>query len=242
MATQARPTCKQIMAQLKKLGKESHRKTFIRHGAPADAIYGVPVADLKPIQKRIKKDYELSKELFDTGNSDAMYLAGLIGDESKMTKADLNRWARQATWYMISDYSVAWVASESPHAIALATKWIDSKQEKIAATGWATLSNYVAVTPDDEMDLKLFRALLDRVVKEIHAERNAVKDNMNGFVIAVGSCVLPLHKRAIAAAKKIGKVDVDKGDTACIVRDAVEYIGKVEKRGSLGKKRKSPRC
>jgi 3-methyladenine DNA glycosylase AlkD len=242
MTAQKRPTCKQIMTQLKKLGKESNRKTFIRHGAPPDSIFGVPIADLKPIQRQIKKDYELSKELFDTGNSDAMYLAGLIGDETKMTKADLNKWAREATWYMISDYSVAWVASETPHAIAVSTKWIDSKQEKIAATGWATLSSYVAVTPDDKIDLKLFQGLLDRIVKGIHGERNAVKDTMNGFVIAVGSYVLPLHKKAIAAAKKIGKVDVDQGDTACMVRDAVKYIGKTEKRGSLGKKRKSARC
>ena len=52
-AAPKKPTCKQIMAQLKKLGKESHRNIFIRHGGPADRIYGVPVGDMKPIQKKI---------------------------------------------------------------------------------------------------------------------------------------------------------------------------------------------
>ena len=37
--------------------------------------------DLKKYQKRIKKDYQLSLDLYDSGVSDAMYLAGLIADE-----------------------------------------------------------------------------------------------------------------------------------------------------------------
>lgn len=236
------PTCKQLMTQLKKLGKESHRKTYIRHGAPADQIFGVPIADLKPIQKKIKKNYELSLELFDTGNADAQYLAGLIADETRMTKGDLNRWARTAAYSMISNYSVAGVAAESPHALALATKWIESKQEKIAKVGWPTLSGYISITPDEDLDLKLIEKLLDRVVKEIHGERNEVKDGMNSFAMSVGVYVAPLKAKALKAAKKIGKVEVFKGDTACKTHLAEEFIKKVEKQGRIGKKRKTARC
>ena len=242
MATVSKPTCKQIMAQLKKLGKESHRKTFIRHGGPAHAIYGVPIADLKPIQKKIKKDYRLALELFDTGIADAQYLAGLIADETQMKKSDLNKWARDGAWNMVNTSSVAWVAGESPHAIALGMKWIDSKQEKIASTGWSTLSSYLSVTPDEEIDLALFKDLLARVVKEIHGERNEVKDSMNQFVISLGCSVAPLKVKALQAAKKIGKVDVDVGDTSCKIPLAEEYIKKVEEMGRIGKKRKTARC
>ena len=56
------------------------------------------IADLKVIQKKIKKDYELSLALYDTGNSDAMYLAGLIADPDRMTKADLKKWVKGAYW------------------------------------------------------------------------------------------------------------------------------------------------
>jgi len=238
----AKETVKKLMAELKKLGKESHRKTFIRHGGPEDAIFGVPIADLKPIQRRIKKDYQLALELFETGNSDAQYLAGLIADETQMTRTDLNRWAREAAWSMIGIYSVAGTAADSPHAVALGTKWIDAKKESVAATGWSTLSGYVAVTPDDELDVATIGGLLDRVVAEIHDERNEVKDVMNRFVIAVGCSAAPLKKKALAAAKKIGKVEVDMGDTACKVPDATEYIRKVEKMGRTGKKRKTARC
>jgi hypothetical protein len=40
----------------------------------------------------------------------------------------------------------------------------------------------------------------------------------------------PLRDEAIAAARRIGKVEVDHGDTDCKTPDAVEYILKVEAR------------
>jgi hypothetical protein len=65
---------------------------------------------------------------------------------------------------------------------------------------------------------------------------------MNGFVIGVGSYVTPLAARAKAAARAIGKVEVDMGGTACKVPNALEYIAKVESRGKQGTKRKTAFC
>jgi 3-methyladenine DNA glycosylase AlkD len=48
-------------------------------------MFGVKVGDLKPIVKQIKGDQELAMQLYATGNSDAMYLAGLVADGRKMT-------------------------------------------------------------------------------------------------------------------------------------------------------------
>src|SRR5688572_19420796 len=104
-------TTPEILQKLEKLGSPSIKKTLLRHGAK-EPLFGVKVADLKKIQKTIKFDYELSLELYDTGNSDAMYLAGLIADPDKMTKQDLQGWAEKATWTMISEYTVAQVAAE----------------------------------------------------------------------------------------------------------------------------------
>jgi hypothetical protein len=41
-----------------------------------------------------------------------------------------------------------------------------------------------------------------------------------------------LRKKATDVAKRIGKVDVDHGDTSCKTPDAVEYIEKAAKRGA----------
>ena len=84
-------TTTEIMLELTKLGSEQTKKTFINHGAPPNTTYGVKIGDLKIIQKKIKKNYKLALELYDTKISDAMYLAGLIADEKQMTKSDLTQ-------------------------------------------------------------------------------------------------------------------------------------------------------
>jgi hypothetical protein len=65
---------------------------------------------------------------------------------------------------------------------------------------------------------------------------------MNLFVISVATYVTPLHDVAVKAARAIGVVTCDMGDTACKVPAALEYIEKVKARGKLGKKRKTMRC
>ena len=64
---------------------------------------------------------------------------------------------------------------------------------------------------------------------------------MNGFVIAVGAYMKPLNKFAIATAKDIGPVAVDLVGE-CKIPYAPDQIKKMESRGTLGKKRKSPKC
>jgi 3-methyladenine DNA glycosylase AlkD len=234
-------TANEIVDELKSLGNEATKKTLLKHGAK-EPFFGVKVEHLKKIQKRVKKDYQLALDLYDTGISDAMYLAGLIADDAAMTKQDLQRWVEKAYWYMLSEYTVAWVAAESKHGRELAMKWIESPKESIAAAGWATCSSLVATKGDDQLDLGGLKKLLQRVQKTIHQQPNRVRYTMNGFVIAVGCYVPALTEIALSTAKTIGDVSVDMGGTACKVPSAVDYIRKVQQRGSIGKKRKTAKC
>src|SRR2546425_6912625 len=100
----------EVMAELERLGNEQQRKIYRNHGAKAE-MYGVKIGDLKVVAKRIKGDQELALELYDSGNLDAMYLAGLVADGRKMSRKELEAWARAASWGMIAEYTVAWVAA-----------------------------------------------------------------------------------------------------------------------------------
>lgn len=236
------PNVDQVLKELKQKGSEQTRKTFARHGADPGKFFGVKVADMKPIAKKIRGEHELACALYETGNYDAQYLAGMVADGKRMSKRELDGWARNAGWQMVSEYTVPWVASESEHGRAMALKWIDRKQEHIAAAGWNTYSGIVATTPDEALDQKEIRALLKRIEKEIDTAPNRVRYTMNGFVTAVGAHCAPLAKAAKATAKKLGKVEVDMHGTACKVPVALDTIAKIESMGRLGKKRKTIRC
>lgn len=234
-------TSKEVLAELKTMGKESIKKVLINHGA-REPFYGVAVGDLKKIVKKIKSDYPLALELYDTGISDAMYLAGLITDDSKMTKKDLRHWADKAYWYMLSEFTVPWVCSGSEFGHELALEWMDSKKEHIASAGWATYSCLLARKPDSELDLKEIKTLLALIQKDIHKAPNRVRYQMNNFIISVGGYIQSLSDTAVATAKKIGPLEVSMGNTACKVPFAPDYIEKMKARGSLGKKKKTVKC
>jgi 3-methyladenine DNA glycosylase AlkD len=233
-------TKEDIMAYLEAKGSEQARKIYANHGAPIGNFFGVKVGDMKPIQKKIKKNHALSLELYATGNADAMYLAGLIADEKRISAAELDKWVTESSWYMLSEFTVAWVAAESPHGYTLGQKWIDNPAEKIAASGWSTLANWVALdgkTYDNHLIIKL----LERVEKTIHSEQNRVRYAMNGFVIAVGTYITDLREQAVIVAQNIDKVSVNVGKTACKVPFAPDYIQYNIEKGRT-KLKKEVRC
>jgi hypothetical protein len=234
-------TAKEIMEEMKPLGSESYKKVIFNHGVK-EPCFGVKIGDMQKIQKRIKKDYQLALDLYDTGNYDAMYLAGLIADDVRMTKKDLQRWVAKAYCRPLYGATVPWVAAGSTHGWELALEWIDSKTALIVAVGWGTLGSLVSIKDDSELDLAELKRLLQRVQKSIHQAQDVVRSQMNSFVIAVGSYVQPLTDTAIQTGEKIGPVTADMGNNSCQVPFAPDYIRKVQKRGTIGKKRKTAKC
>jgi 3-methyladenine DNA glycosylase AlkD len=234
-------TVAEVMQELESLGSDQTVKTFRRHGANGP-MFGVKIGDLKQVLKKIKGNQALALGLWDTGNSDAMYLAALVADGSQMTAKQLDAWAKSAWWQMLSEYSVPWVASEHPEAFAIAKKWIASKRPQIQTSGWNAYSSAISIRADADLDLAEIEELLQWVERDIQQADNRVKYVMNGFVIAVGSYVKPLLSKAKATAKRIGIVEVNLGDTACKVPLATEYIAKVEQSNRVGQKRKTAKC
>ncbi|MFT4533968.1 MAG: 3-methyladenine DNA glycosylase AlkD [Saprospiraceae bacterium] len=234
-------TAKDILKELKDYGNEQTKKTLMTHGA-IEPLYGVKVADLKKILKKTKKSHELSLELYATGNSDAMYLAGLMADEKQITKDQLEDWVDKAYWSYLCEYVVPWVAAETEFGMELGLKWIKSDRETVASGGWGTLAYYAAVNDDEKLDTEVYIKLLDTVKNEIHSAQNRVRYTMNGFVIAVGQYITALTGKTQEVAIEIGKVSVDVGGTACKVPLAIDFIDKAIDKGRVGKKRKTARC
>ena len=230
-----------VMAELEAMGNPQTKKIFMNHGA-REPFFGVKVGDMKTILKKAKNNHGLALALYDTGNADAMYLAGLMADKKKVTPEELDHWVDGAYWYMVSEYAVAALAAESAHGLALGMKWIEDEREHVANAGWATLGHCVSLLPDDQLDTEVLGDLLARVEQSLHQAPNRVRYTMNGFVIAVGSYVAALTERAKEVAEKIGKVSVDMGGTACKVPLATATIAKIEKMGRIGRKRKNARC
>ncbi len=234
-------TVQEVMQELESMGSEQTRKIFGRHNGP-EKMFGVKVADLKKILKKIKKDHGLAMELYNTGNADAQYLAGLAADPKQMSREDLKNWAETASWQMVAEYSVAWNVGESEYCIELCEEWRQSGQERMEQVAWASLGAHMIYDKREPIDKDYLISLINEVVKTIHGKSNRVKYVMNGFIIAVGSAEPDLYAECMSAAKEIGKVEVFMGETSCKVPFAPEYLEKIKKMGRLGNKKKTLKC
>ncbi|KAF0241904.1 MAG: hypothetical protein FD180_4194 [Planctomycetota bacterium] len=224
-----------VMSALEKAGSAQTRKTYLRHGAE-EPMFGVSFATLKTLYKRIGVDHELALALWDTGNFDARNLAVKLVDPARMSSADLDRWATAPGARMCHGY-IAAIAVEGPHARAKADAWLASKDEWLRCSGWllaGTMSMRDEATPDS-----WFSGRLAEIEKSIRSAPNEERGAMNQAVIAIGCRNASLRKVATAAAKRIGKVEVDHGDTSCKTPDAAQYIDKTWAH-SLSKKFESP--
>lgn len=231
----------QVMMELESLGTEQTRKIYRNHGITGE-LFGVKISDLKVLRKEVKKDQALALALFETKNYDAMYLAGLAVNPKEMTQAKLEHWMALTGSKLVAEYIIPPVAAMSPHALPLIKKWLASDDEIMKSCGYATLSHYISITPDEALDLKWLSDVLDDIAKNIHSQQNRVRHCMNGLVIAIGTYVEPLNAKAMDVAEVIGKVSVNMGATSCKVPLATAYIEKVTTAGRVGKKRKSCRC
>jgi 3-methyladenine DNA glycosylase AlkD len=222
-APRARMSLAQAMKELEKAGSAQTRKTYARHGAK-EPMFGVSFAVLKELTKKIDVDHELALALWDTGNFDARNLAVKIVDPARMSSADLDKWARETSTSRMCGGYVGMLAGEGPHAAKKLEAWLGAKDAKLRAAGRALLG--FLAQRDETMPDAYFEKKLAEIEKTIHTAPNGDREGMNMGVILIGLRNANLRKAATAAAKRIGKVEIDHGDTDCKTPDAAEYIEK----------------
>jgi 3-methyladenine DNA glycosylase AlkD len=227
MPTLAKPkalrmTLEETMSALEKSGSAQTRKTYARHGATGP-MFGVSFATLKIMLKRIRIDHELALALWDTGNLDARNLAVKIVDPARMSVPDLDRWASVPTPRFCGDY-VPYVAVDGPHARGRCDAWRASSNAAKRRSGWGLVG--ALAMRDEAMPDAWFALRLAEIEASVQASPNAQREAMLYALIAIGGRSAGLRKAATAAAKRIGKVEIDVGDTACKTPEAVPTMEK----------------
>jgi 3-methyladenine DNA glycosylase AlkD len=220
---------KGLMQELKSLGSEQTRKIYKRHG--------VNYVHQGALKKKIKVDQDLAEQLWKSGNHDARVLATMIADPAK-SAAILDTWVKDINSYPISD-AVATFACQTAPDRKKVESWMKSKDEWMGCFGWSLFARLARLdAPFSEESLEDH---LETVERDIHKAKNRVKHSMNSALISIGVRSEKLQKKALAVAARIGKVEVDHGDTDCKTPDAAAYIRKTAGRMSKPKTAKTKR-
>jgi 3-methyladenine DNA glycosylase AlkD len=212
----------EVMRALKDAGTEQNRKVYRRHGVKGK-MFGVSYALLGKLRNKIKTDHELAVQLWETGNHDARVLATMIADPERLTAKTLDAWVKQVDNRGLAG-ALSDVAAGSPSARARMEKWTASRDEMTACAGWHTLASISR--QDNGLPDSYFAKHLKTIETKIHKSDNWARYAMNNALINIGVRNAALEKKATAAAKRIGKVEVDHGETGCKTPDAAAYIKK----------------
>ncbi len=215
-------TVKEVLDQLHALSDPRAVRNWERIGNDPKNYIGVALTKLKNLAKKIKKNHELSLELWKTGIHDARVLACLIADPLRVTEAQIDEWMKQIRNTELGDQIANYVVSGGPFAMKKMKQWTKSKDEWTKRTGYmlvAAMAGHPQILSDEDLE-----AILETIEEEIHRSPNYARDGMNWALIKIGYRSTALNKLAMAAAKRIGPVQVDYGDTSCKVPDAIAYL------------------
>ncbi len=221
-------TAKSVLAELESLGTGQNRKVYARHGV-ASPMFGVSYANLGKLKKKIKSDHALAEELWKSGNHDARILATMVADPEQASSSLLDAWVKELDNYVVTD-AFSSLASKAPQSTSKMKKWMRSRDEWISSAGWNMVTSKALW--DDSIDDAFLEDCLKTIESKIHTSKNRVRHSMNSALISIGMRNAKLEKKALAAAKRIGRVEVDHGETGCKTPEAASYIAKAKARKS----------
>lgn len=216
------PDSAAVLKLLRSKGTAQNRKVYARHGWP-EPLCGVSFADLRALAKRLGTDQALAQDLWSSGVADARVLATMVADAPSMTRRELEAWLADIRFYTLADLFSALVA-RSPLRRALCDAWRDSRDDFTGQAGW-NLVGLLAM--QGEVGPEFLAARLKDIGSDLHGAPNRTRHAMNMALAAIGGHCEPLRKRALALARRLGKVHVDHGETGCKTPDAAGYIAKI---------------
>ena len=225
--------CDETLAKLEELGTPQNRKVYPRHGVKGP-LFGVSYANLRKLAKRLAPDHRLAVELWSSGNHDARVLATMVDDPSRISEGTLRERLADVDNYVLAD-ALASLVGRTSLQDELAGDWTADPEDEWAGTvGWSLVAAQaldVESSPPDEY----FAEKLSYIEGNIATAANRVRHSMNGALIAIGCRSRELRKAAEQAARRIGKVKVDHGQTSCKTPEALPYLARAWSRKTKGR-------
>ncbi|MBK7867006.1 MAG: DNA alkylation repair protein [Ignavibacteriales bacterium] len=215
-------TVDQIGEWLHKNQNERGIKVWERLRYSDISTYGIGLTQLRKFAKGIKKDAKLAKELWEMPNYDMKIISILVDEPKKLTRERLEEQIKDLDFWMLSYAYTGSFLAVSPIKSEIAYEWLNSRDNIKRRIAFSLIVG--VLNAEKPLNEEFASALIDRIEAEIQSEENFVKDQMNYALFGLGKMTKALHTKALAVAKKIGKVEVDYGDNSCEAPDCVKHL------------------
>jgi len=213
-------TYEEIMGTLKSLGTEARRKINHKNGAGGNQ-FGVGLVQLRALAKEIKTDHPLALRLWETGNVDAMLLASMIMDVSKLTPTLAEKMVTPLSYPPLIDEFTYSLLISFPFSNALMQKWIHSPTASLGRAGWDLLIDRILSNKPLSLSIDSILVLIESEIKDAVKPKQEV---MNQCLCEIGIHLREYTERCIAIGVKFGRLDDRPVPKGCTSSYAPEWI------------------
>ena len=218
-----------VLAELEGLGDARTRDELgPKYGITATKAFGVSMAKIQSLARRLGRDHRLAGALWDTGWYDARLLAAFVADPAKLTSSGMDDWCGDFdNWAVVDTVCFKlFDRAATPLAFAKVDQWSvrdGPRDEFVKRAGLALLAS-LALHDRNSPD-EAFASRLPLVERGAGDERNFVKKAASWALKAVGRRGKPLKAGAIAVGERL--VQSPPGTSSRWVgRDAMKALGR----------------
>ena len=197
----SRPDAKRVVASLRRMGSARGRAAMARYALPSEKAFGVSVASIQALAKRLGRSHELAEDLWNAEWFEARMLAAFVDEPGRVTAAQMDRWTRDFDNWGICDTVCICLFDRTPYGFGRVKVWATRRDEFVKRAAFALLAGLAL--HDKEAGDESFVRCLPLVEAASSDERNFVKKAVNWALRAIGRRNLTLHAEALAVARRL---------------------------------------
>lgn len=190
-----------VLADLERRGTKATRAGLARYGIVAKRAVGVPMGTLLAMAQRLGTDQALSLALFRSGVYEARLLAALVGDPRRVTRRQMDAWARGFENWGDCDTVCFKLFDRVPFAWERARLWARSPREYTKRAGFVLMA-CLALHDEQAPDARL-AAFLPQIERGARDERNFVNKGVDWALRSIGRRSRALNGTATAVARRL---------------------------------------
>jgi len=191
----------EVLGWLERRGTKRNREGMARYAIRAPRVFGVSMATMHGLARRLGRDHELAAALWKTGWYEARILTAFVDEPARITAAQMDQWVRDFDNWAICDTICFHLFDKTPHAWPKVRQWSRRREEFVKRAAFALIAS-LAVHDKSCPDAPFIASL--RLIERAAADdRNFVKKAVSWALRTTGRRNRRLHATAVATARRL---------------------------------------
>ena len=190
-----------VLRWLERRGSRRNREGMARYGIRSAKHFGVSMATMRPLVKRLGRNHDLALVLWETGWLEARIVAALVDEPDQVTRAQMAAWARDFDNWAVCDGVCCHLLIYTPFAWPTIPRWSRRQGEFVRRGAFSMLAGLAA--HDRTADDGRFIEALPLIESAADDGRNFVKKAVNWALRQIGKRNPVLNAHASAVARRL---------------------------------------